>query len=111
MSIDEVVVLPCVPATAIEFARAQIAASIPARVRTATPVRRWLKTAGQREWKDRGRAEDPRAQSFLPGSVKPAWRGLYDLRSDGGTAESLAEGAWISREAGVIILGVEAQSL
>ena len=38
MSIDVVVVLPCVPATASERAWAQIDASIPARVSTVTPV-------------------------------------------------------------------------
>ncbi len=39
MSIDVVVVLPCVPATPSDRARAQIAASMPARRRTGTPSR------------------------------------------------------------------------
>jgi hypothetical protein len=38
MSIDVVVVFPCVPATAIDSARAQIDASIPARDTTTAPI-------------------------------------------------------------------------
>ena len=40
ISIDEVVVLPCVPATPSDRAWAQIDASIPARLSTGSPNRR-----------------------------------------------------------------------